>query len=117
MPELSFTDRFFTALKVTMKHYFRDITVISVLYAILDDYSNNKVSVFGGKPISKNKANEIKSFFLMVFQDDENVRSFLDQEISANYWQKQKTIRKDFDETQAIVDIIVKTELSKFLTS
>lgn len=88
---------------------------MTVLYAILDDYKNHKAMIFG-KPMSKKLANEIKSFFLMVYYDDDNIRSFLESEISANYWQKEKAKRRDFDETQAIVDIIIKTDLSRFLT-
>ncbi|WP_294202996.1 hypothetical protein [uncultured Chryseobacterium sp.] len=113
MTELSFTDRFFTALKVTSKHYFKDTTVLSILYAILDDYQNNKAKIYG-RPISKKVATEIKNFFIMVFQDDENVGAFINNEISEMFWQKEKAKRRDFDETQAIIDIIVTSKLSDF---
>lgn len=115
-------ERFITSINIVTKRFSRaGIGFSDVLYAITDDFEDDRIShsqrkAVVRKPVSKEYAHELKEFFLMVYEDKEGLVDYLNKEVSENFWQREKAKKRDFDETQAVIDIVIKsTSLASFL--
>lgn len=120
---LSSKDKFITALRITSKRFARGAPNLSaVLYAIMEDYNEERQfnsyqrEALAGYGYSKEVGLEMKEFFLLTLKDDTLLVDYLNKEISAKYWRRERGKKDDPNDTQTLIDMVLSTDLSDFLS-
>ena len=120
---LSANDKFITALRITAKRFCKGTPKFSaVLYAIMEDYKKERAfnshqrEVIAGYGYSKEVGLEMKEFFILTLSNETLLVDYLNKEISAKYWRREKAKTESPDEAQMLINIIVNTNLGKFLS-
>lgn len=119
---LTARDKFITALRITSRRFAKAAPNLSaVLYAIMEDFgedrvfNSHQVEAISGYCYSKKTGLEMKEFFLMTLEDEELLVDYLNKEISARYWRRERSKKDAPDESQMLIDRIVSMNLGEFL--